>query len=57
MDANLPIYSVLAVGAVPSTTLKLKDVSPSKGPQTSVARLGSLGAAVTCADVRAASYE
>jgi hypothetical protein len=57
MDANLPIYSILGVGAVPSSNLKLKDASPSKGPQLSVVRLGTLGADVSCAAVRAATYD
>jgi hypothetical protein len=56
MDANLPIYSVLAVGNKPDSSLTLLDVSPSQGPQVSIVRLGDPGASVSCSDVRAATY-
>ena len=54
MDANLPIYRILAFGEKPPTTLELADQTASKGPQARLVRLGALDAAVTCADVRAA---
>lgn len=56
MDANLPIYDILAVGAAPNPMLKLKDTSKSIGPQLSMVRLSPKGSAPTCADVRAAPY-
>jgi hypothetical protein len=56
MDANLPIYSVLAVGKKPDSTLQLLDTSASQGPQISIVRLGDPGSSVSCADVRSATY-
>jgi hypothetical protein len=56
MDANLPIYNILAVGQAPDAKLKLADTSKSDGPQLSLVRLGAAGAGLTCADVRAATY-
>ncbi|MFI5308598.1 MAG: hypothetical protein ACHQ53_14660, partial [Polyangiales bacterium] len=56
MDANLPVYNILAVGQAPDTKLKLVDTSKSDGPQMSLVRLGAAGASATCADVRAATY-
>lgn len=54
LDANLPLYQILAVGEKPSSTLTLSDKSASKGPQVRLVRLGALDAGATCADVRAA---
>lgn len=54
MDANLPVYKILAFGEKPPTTLELADQTASKGPQLRLVRLGALDAKVTCADVRAA---
>ena len=56
MDANLPIYNVLAVGKAPDSSLKLSDTSVSKGPQVSLVRLGDPGASASCADVRGAMF-
>ncbi len=56
MDANLPLYNILAVGQTPDAKLNLADTSTSAGPQVSLVRLGPPGAQVSCADVRDASY-
>jgi hypothetical protein len=52
----LPVYQLLAAGQVPSTTLQLEDVRPSRGPEVKAVRLGDLSAAVGCAEVRDAKY-
>jgi hypothetical protein len=54
MDANLPIYKVLAAGEKPPTTLELTNTTASKGPAVRLKRIGPLTTDVTCADVRAA---
>ncbi len=56
MDANLPLYTILAVGQAPDAKLKLADTSASPGPLVGMVRLGPVGAAASCADVRAASF-
>jgi hypothetical protein len=56
MDANLPVYEVLAAGTTPPKALNLSDKSASRGPESSVVRLGAANAAVSCAVVRAAKY-
>ena len=56
MDANLPVYELLAAGATPKNALNVSDKSPSRGPESSVVRLGAPGAAISCAAVRAAEY-
>jgi hypothetical protein len=56
MDDNLPTYQLLGPGEVPDSTLNPTDKSMSKGPQTSVVRLGDAHAAISCSDVRAAMY-
>jgi hypothetical protein len=56
MDANLPIYDVLNVGATPDSSLQLTDKSPSAGPQISLVRLGDANASISCDDVRSATY-
>jgi hypothetical protein len=54
MDANLPVYDILAVGQTPDEALELADTSASLGPRFSLVRLGASGATPSCADVRAA---
>jgi hypothetical protein len=56
MDANLPVYDLLAAGTTPKKALNLSDKSASTGPTSSVVRLGSASAAVSCSAVRAAKY-
>ncbi len=56
MDENLPIYAVLGSGQVPPTALKLANASASAGPHISMVRLGAIGDAISCEDVRAADY-
>jgi len=56
MDANLPIYDILAVGKKPDSKLTLLDTSASQGPLVSIVRLGDPGASLGCADVRDAKY-
>jgi hypothetical protein len=64
VDKNTPAFHVLQVGQMPPANWKharpeadmLLDRSPSKGPQSSVIRLGDLGGAVTCAQVRGATF-
>jgi hypothetical protein len=61
VDENVPNYRVLQKGETPPADVKFPngkalDPTPSKGPQSSVVRLGDLMPAtpITCADVRAA---
>jgi len=54
MDANLPLYKVLAVGEKPATTLELANTTASKGPMVRLKRIAPLATAVSCADARAA---
>jgi hypothetical protein len=56
MDQNLPIYALLGPGEVPPSTLVLEDNAASSGPHISMVRLGNIGDAVSCEDVRAATY-
>jgi hypothetical protein len=56
MDANLPIYDILAVGERPDSDYELRDTSPSSGPQISLVRLGGPDADVSCEDVRSAAH-
>jgi hypothetical protein len=56
LDDNLPIYNILNVGQKPDPMLNVVDASASKGPLFSMARVGKLGDAVTCEQVRNASY-
>jgi len=56
MDANLPIYNILAVGKKPDSKLTLLDTSASQGPLVSIVRLGDVGASLGCADARDATY-
>jgi hypothetical protein len=54
MDANLPVYDILAVGQTPDEDLELADTSASLGPRFSLVRLGDPGATASCEDVRLA---
>jgi hypothetical protein len=56
LDENLPVYQLLAAGQEPSSALDLQDKRPSRGPEVRAVRLGDLGAAVGCAEVRDATY-
>jgi len=56
MDANLPIYDILAVGKRPDSDYELRDTSASAGPQVSLVRLGGPGADVSCEAVRGAAH-
>jgi hypothetical protein len=64
VDQNVPVFHVLQVGQTPPASWKharaeadaTLDRTPSKGPQSSVVRLGDLGGAATCANVRDAMY-
>jgi len=64
VDKNNPLFHVLQVGQTPPANWKharaeadaTLDRSPSKGPQSSVVRLGDLGGTKTCADVRATMF-
>ena len=51
MNSNLPTYDVLAAGATPPQT-DLSDNSPSDGARFQTVRLGKLGEAFSCKDVR-----
>jgi hypothetical protein len=57
VDANLPVYDMLSAGSKPPSMLKLRDTSASMGPQTSVVRLSTGDAAISCDNVRMASYD
>jgi hypothetical protein len=57
VDANLPVYDMLSAGTKPPSMLKLLDTSASKGPQTSVVRLSTGDAAISCDNVRMAKYD
>jgi hypothetical protein len=54
MDANLPVYDILGVGARPRSELDLSNTAASTGPQMSLVRLGAPNADVNCEDVRSA---
>jgi hypothetical protein len=64
VDQNVPIFHVLKAGEVPPANWKHSrpeadaklDRSPSKGPQSSVVRLGDLGSTVSCEMTRNAQY-
>lgn len=56
MDENLPIYEILLNGDAPPAPITVPDMSPSIGPTISMKRLGAIGDAVTCEDVRSADY-
>jgi hypothetical protein len=59
VDQNTPLFHVLAAGATPpskwmSAAMMGTDASASKGPLSTVVRLGDIDKTFTCADVRAA---
>jgi hypothetical protein len=61
VDQNNPIFHVLQKDQTPpaswaSIANAAVDRTPSKGPLSSVVRLGDLGATVSCADVRNAAF-
>jgi hypothetical protein len=64
VDKNNPNYNVLQVGQMPPADWKhptaaadmALDRSPSKGPLSSVVRLGDLGQQFSCEQVRGAAY-
>lgn len=64
VDKNNPSYNVLQVGEMPpadwmhpsAAADAVLDRSPSKGPQSSVVRLGDLGQDFTCEQVRGAAF-
>jgi hypothetical protein len=64
VDQNLPNFHVLNVGDMPPATWKhprsdadtMLDRTPSKGPRGSLVRLADPGAAVTCEQVRKATF-
>ena len=64
VDQNLPNYHVLAAGAVPPAEWKhvlpeadaKLDRTPSVGPRSSVVRLGDIGTAATCAQIRGTTF-
>jgi hypothetical protein len=56
IDENLPEYQLLAAGQTPNSSLELKDAKPSKGPEVSIVRLGTLTDDIGCAAVRDAKY-
>jgi hypothetical protein len=56
VDENLPEYQLLTAGQTPNSALELKDKKPSKGPEVSIVRLGTLADDIGCAAVRDAKY-
>jgi hypothetical protein len=65
IDTNAPLYHVLKKGEAPPATWKhptrpeadaVLDRSTSVGPRSSVVRIGNLGEAKTCGDIRAATF-
>jgi hypothetical protein len=64
VDQNVPVFHVLKKGDVPPTKWKHArsdadaklDRSMSKGPLSTVVRLGDLNASIMCADIRAAVF-
>jgi hypothetical protein len=64
IDLNTPKYHVLQAGETPPASWTHSraeadaalDRTPSAGPQSSVVRLGDLGTAITCQQVREAAY-
>jgi hypothetical protein len=53
INSNIPIYDILAAGSIPPQT-DLLDQSPSEGSRLKTVRLGKLGEAFSCEDVREA---
>jgi hypothetical protein len=71
VDSSAPNYNIIAKGATPPTTVLRSscecpngcggeqcplDQTPSKGPRSSLVRLGNADQTFTCADVRAAPF-
>ncbi len=64
LDKNTPRFHVMQVGDVPPSTWKHQlaasdaklDRNASVGPRSAVVRLGDLGAAVSCADIRNTTF-
>jgi hypothetical protein len=64
VDQNLPNYHVLAANAVPPAEWKHPraeadaklDRTPSAGPRSSVVRIGDIGSAATCAQIRTTTF-
>jgi hypothetical protein len=64
VDEQAPTYNILKKGMAPPTTVEKPatqgggplDQTPSKGPRSSLVRLGDLSGNFTCADVRGAAF-